>query len=132
MALIPFLDRQKESAGVWFSGPRGRRVFLWSLLFASIVVVGIEALVIRYGWLRTWFPQINQLWIIVINPATVLAVLFSAWSQWVLWRSRSTRLGAVALFTCILVGFVILTYIATFHRGPNWQFYWSESQWPVH
>ena len=132
MALIPFLDRQKESAGVWFSGPRGRRIFLWSLVFAAAVVIGIEAIVIRYGWLRTWFPQINQLWIIVVNPATVLAVLFSAWSQWVLWRSRSTRLGAVALFTCILVGFVILTYIATFHRGPNWQFYWSESQWPVH
>jgi len=132
MALIPFLDREKEPAGVWFSGPRGRRIFLWTLLFATVVVVGIEAIVIRWGWLRNWFPQIHQLWIIVVNPATVLAVLFSAWSQWVLRRTRSTRLAAVALFTCILVGFVILTYIATFHRGPNWQFYWSESQWPVH
>jgi hypothetical protein len=36
------------------------------------------------------------------------------------------------LFTCFLVGFSVLTYFATVHRGPNWQFYWWPSQWPVH
>jgi hypothetical protein len=41
-------------------------------------------------------------------------------------------MAAIALFTTILVGFVILTYVATVHRGPNWDFYWSKSQWPVH
>jgi hypothetical protein len=92
----------------------------------------MEAFAIRFGWLRTWFPDIHQLWIILINPGTVLAVSFAGWSQLVLRRTGSTRLAAIALFTCILVGFVILTWIATVHRGPNWNFYWSESQWPVH
>jgi quinol-cytochrome oxidoreductase complex cytochrome b subunit len=132
LALIPFLDRHREPAGVWFSGRRGRRVALLSLLVSAVVVVGLETFTIQCGWLRTWFPDIHQLWIILINPGTVLAVVFAAWSQLVLRRTGSTRLAAVALFTCILVGFVILTYIATVHRGPNWDFYWSESQWPVH
>ncbi len=132
LALIPFLDRQKEPGGVWFSGPAGRGVFYQSLFFAAFVVVAIEIFTIRYGWLRNWFPDIAQLWVILINPGTVLAACFAGWSQWVLRTTRSTRLSAIALFTCILVGFAILTYVATVHRGPNWNFYWSESQWPVH
>jgi quinol-cytochrome oxidoreductase complex cytochrome b subunit len=132
LALIPFLDREKETGGTWFSGRRGRRIFLWSVLFSMVVVVAIEAFAIRFGWLRTWFPDIHQLWIILFNPGTVLAGCFAGWSQFVLRRTNSTRLSAIALFTCILVGFVILTYIATVHRGPNWNFYWSQSQWPVH
>jgi quinol-cytochrome oxidoreductase complex cytochrome b subunit len=132
LALIPFLDRQREPGGVWFSGKPGRGVFFRSVVFSALVVVALEAITIRFGWLRTWFPDINQLWIIFINPGTVLAVLFAAWSQYVLRRTGSTRLAAIALFTSILVGFVILTYIATVHRGPNWDFYWRQSEWPVH
>ncbi len=132
LALIPFLDREKEPGGVWFSGPAGLRVFLQSVLFASFVVVAMEIFTIRFGWLRNWFPDISQLWVIFVNPGTVLAALFIAWSQWTLYRTRSTRQAAIALFACILVAFVILTYVATVHRGPNWNFYWSESQWPVH
>jgi quinol-cytochrome oxidoreductase complex cytochrome b subunit len=132
LALVPFLDREPETGGVWFSGRRGRHVFLASAAFSAVLVVALEAFAIRCGWLRSWFPDIHQLWIILINPATVLAAAFAAWSQLTLRRTGSTRLAAIALFTCILVGFVILTYLATFHRGPNWEFYWSKSQWPVH
>jgi quinol-cytochrome oxidoreductase complex cytochrome b subunit len=132
LALIPFLDREQETGGVWFSGRRGRRVFLASLTFSAVAVVALEAFTIRFGWLRTWLPNIHQLWIILIDPGTVLAALFAGWSQLVLRRTRSTRLSAIALFTCILVGFVILTWVATVHRGPNWGFYWSKSQWPIH
>jgi len=132
LALIPFLDRRREPGGVWFSGKEGRGVFFWSVGFSAFVVVALEAFTIRFGWLRTWFPNINQLWIIFINPGTVLALVFAAWSQYILRRTSSTRFAAIALFTSILVGFVILTYIATVHRGPNWDFYWSQSQWPVH
>jgi hypothetical protein len=132
LALIPFLDREAEPGGVWFSGRRGKKVFWWSVAFSATVVIALEAFTIRCGWLRTWFPDIPQLWIILINPSTVLAVVFAGWSQLVLRRTGSTRMSAMALFTCILMGFAILTYVATVHRGPNWDFYWSESQWPVH
>jgi hypothetical protein len=54
------------------------------------------------------------------------------WSLFVIRKTGSTRMGAVALFTLFLVSYVILTYVGTELRGPNWDFYWSKSQWPVH
>lgn len=132
LALIPYLDREEEEIGRWFSGKRGRRVAFWSLVFTTVLTVGMLVFTIKVGWLRTWFPDIPQLAIIFINPGTVLVALFAAWSIATVHTTNSTRMGAIALFTCFLVAFTILTYFATVHRGPNWEFYWWPSQWPTH
>ena len=70
--------------------------------------------------------------LISFRRGVYLVAAFALWSLVVVWRVRSTRMGAIALFTCFLVGFVILTYFATVHRGPNWNFYWWPTQWPTH
>ncbi len=132
LALIPYLDRERGRTGVWFDGTEGRRVAAWSLLYSAAVVIGVLFVAVRYGWLRTWFPDIPQLVIIFINPGTVLVLAFALWSLAVMKLKNSTRMAAIALFTCFLVGFTILTYMATVHRGPNWGFYWSEADWPVY
>ena len=130
LAAIPYLDRESGKTGVWFEGLRGRRVALWSLIYSAAVVLALLTVNVRYGWLRDWFPEILQWVIILVNPGTVLVLVFALWSMGVMKTCNSTRLGAIALFTCFLVGFVILTYFATIHRGPNWDFYWSKSAWP--
>jgi hypothetical protein len=61
-----------------------------------------------------------------------MLAIFTVWSLIVTQRTNSTRMGALAVFTCFLVAFVILTYFATVHRGPNWGFYWSQADWPMH
>lgn len=132
LALIPFLDRKPGGEGEWFSGRREKVIAVQSFVFALLVTVGMLAFTVNYGWLRSWFPDIHQLWIILINPGSILVVIFAAWSLFVLRRQDSIRLSAVALFTCFLVSFALLTYFASIHRGPNWHFYWSPSQWPVH
>jgi quinol-cytochrome oxidoreductase complex cytochrome b subunit len=132
LALIPYLDREREEAGVYLSGDRGRRVAWQSLVFGGIMAVLAVAIPVRFGWLRTWFPSISQLWIILINPGTLLTAAYAAWSLWILRRSGSTRHSAIALFTCFVIGFVILTYVGSELRGPNWGFYWSHASWPVH
>ncbi len=132
LMLVPYLDREPEQVGVWFSGKRGRRVCWLSALLTSVVVVGILAFTINFGWLRSWWPDIPQIVITLVNPGTVMLVVFMAWSFFVTHRYNSTRMGALAVFTCFLVAFAILTYFATVHRGPNWEFYWSQSDWPVH
>ena len=93
---------------------------------------GLLAVTVNFGWLRTWFPTIPQIAIIILNPATVIVALYSAWSLWVLRRTGSIRMSAVALFTCFLAGFVVLTAMGSIFRGPNWHFYWWPSQWPTH
>jgi quinol-cytochrome oxidoreductase complex cytochrome b subunit len=132
LALIPYLDREKGGVGVWFSGAEGRRVALRSALFSTFLVVGLLAFAINFGWLREWYPDIPQLVITFVNPGTVITACFAAWSLWIMRRTDSTRMGAIALFTCFLVGYIILTYVGTVHRGPNWEFYWSQAAWPIH
>ena len=131
LGLIPFLDREEKGVGLWFGGRQGKKVALYSLLYAGILVPAVLAFTVRYGWFRSWYPDIPQLVITFLNPGTLFVVAFAAWSIGVQVVTRSTRMSAVALFTTFLVGFVILTYFATVHRGPNWDFYWSHDEWPA-
>ena len=132
LALIPYLDWEKDDAGVYFSGRRGKKVVLKSFFFAALAAVLAVAVPVRFGWLREWFPDVHQLAVIFVNPASLLTVVYALWSLYILKREGSTRMGAMALFTCFLVGFVIMTIVGTYFRGPNWDFYWSHADWPVH
>jgi quinol-cytochrome oxidoreductase complex cytochrome b subunit len=132
LGLIPYLDREHSGTGEWFGGPGG-----WPLVRSSLAVgfssaLIIESFVIRFGWLREWFPAIPQLLITLINPGTVLTLAYATYSLWMVRRYNSSRAGAVALFTCFLCGFIVLTIIGTYFRGPNWHFYWSPAEWPAH
>lgn len=132
LGLIPFLDRETEGTGKWFAGPGGWRLVKWSILVGFASSIGVEAFAIRFGWLREWFPDIPQLVITLINPGTVITLIYALYSIWLVRRYNSTRAGALGLFTCFLCGFIVLTVIGTYFRGPNWDFYWSPSDWNVH
>lgn len=132
LGLIPFLDREELGTGQWFGGRGGRRLAGWSVAVGLIVPLAIEAVAIRFGWLREWFPDIPQLVITFVNPGTLLATLYAAYSLWLVQQYRSIRAGALGLFTCFLCGFLVLTVIGTHFRGPNWGFYWSPADWPHH
>jgi quinol-cytochrome oxidoreductase complex cytochrome b subunit len=132
LGLIPYLDRETEGTGEWFGGPGGGRLVWKSLLFGLGTAILVEAFVIRFGWLREWFPDIPQLAITLVNPGTLLTVIYGAYSVWLVRRYGSMRAGALGLFTCFLCGFVVLTVIAVYFRGPNWEFFWSPAHWPEH
>jgi quinol-cytochrome oxidoreductase complex cytochrome b subunit len=132
LGLIPYLDREEQEIGRWFDNGRGRRVALLSFLFSLIVVLGMLTLTVGLGWLRSWFPEAPQILITLINPGTILVIAFMLWSFGFMKKYNSTRIAAISLFTCFLVAYVVLTYFATYHRGPNWDFYWLKSQWPLH
>lgn len=132
LCLVPFIDRERDNIGVWFSDARGKRTAWVSLVFGAAAAVAAVAFPVNFGWLRSWFPDIPQLIIIIINPGSLLTASYAVFSIAVTKRTRSTRMGAIALFTCFLIGFVILTYVGTQLRGPNWDFYWTKAQWPTH
>jgi quinol-cytochrome oxidoreductase complex cytochrome b subunit len=132
LTLIPYLDREKEGTGVWFGGPGGGRLVLRSAVFGYAAVIAIEAVAIRFGWIREWWREAPQLLITFVNPGTLLALAYAVFSLWCVRRYDSTRAGALALFTCFLCGFIVLTIIGVHFRGPNWGFYWSPAEWPRH
>ncbi len=132
LALIPYLDREPQEIGRWLKDKESRKVTWLSFGWAAVITLGMLIFTVNCGWLRNWFPQIPQLVITFVNPGTVLVVLFIAWSIYCMAKYKSTRMAAISLFTCFLVSFIILTYFATVHRGPNWDFYWSKAHWPMH
>jgi quinol-cytochrome oxidoreductase complex cytochrome b subunit len=132
LGLIPYLDRESEGTGEWFGGPGGARLVCQALVVGLCSALLVEAVAIRFGWLREWVPDVPQLWITVFNPGTVLTAIYAGYSIWLVRRHDSTRAGALGLFTCFLCGFVLLTVVGTWFRGPNWNFYWSPANWPVH
>ena len=132
LGLIPYLDRETDGTGEWFGGPGGARLTVASTAFGLFAVVAVEAIAIRLGWIREWWPDAPQLLITVVNPGTLLTLIYASYSVWVVRRYGSTRAGALALFTCFLCGFVVLTVIGFYFRGPNWEFYASPSAWPGH
>jgi quinol-cytochrome oxidoreductase complex cytochrome b subunit len=132
LALIPYLDRETAGTGAWFGGPGGLPLVLGSAVFGLGAVLAVEAIAIRFGWIREWWPGAPQLLIIFVNPGTLLTLIYALYSIWAVRRWSSTRAGALALFTCFLCGFVVLTVIGFHFRGPNWEFFWSPARWPGH
>ncbi|NLY02900.1 MAG: DUF4405 domain-containing protein [Rhodopirellula sp.] len=132
LGLIPLLDRESAGGGRWFGGPGGGWLVAQAAIVGLAAVLAVEAFAIRFGWIRQWYPDAPQLWITLINPGTVLTAIYAGYSIWLVQRYRSTRAGALGLFTCFLCGFLVLTVIGTHFRGPNWEFYWSPAHWPSH
>ncbi len=137
LALIPYLDREDEDVGIWFSGRQGRRIAVASAVYGVLLSVGILAFTVKFKWLGDWdwvrnlVGEVPPIVITFFNPGTIFVLAAAAWSIGLLRVTNSTRLAAIGLFTCFLVCFVIMTYFATFHRGPNWDFYWSQADWPA-
>jgi quinol-cytochrome oxidoreductase complex cytochrome b subunit len=132
LLLIPYLDRETQGTGEWFGGPGGARLVLRSAAFGLSAVLAVEVFAIHFGWIREWWVGAPQILITLLNPGTVLTLLYAVYSIWCVQRYNSTRAGALGLFTCFLCGFLVLTIIGVHFRGPNWGFYWSPADWPVH
>lgn len=132
LALIPYLDREKRGTGDWFGGPGGLGLVVRSTLFGLGAVLALETIAIQFGWIRQWWPSAPQALITLVNPGTILTAIYGAYSIWLVRRHDSARAGALGLFTCFLCGFLVLTVVGYYFRGPNWEFFWSPSQWPAH
>ena len=101
-----------------------------------IVTVGAVSLSVAIAILlpmRTLFSGIeSQLFFDLVNPSTLLLALFAGLYFVVLKITSSTRYAAIATFCAFIIAFVLLTYIGTALRGPNWDFYWPWQAWPEH
>ncbi len=120
---IPYVDREAEGEGIWFTSPRGKRIALWSFLGSLPFTLLLIALNARLG-LRRFVAEPSQLLADLLNPATILLAAVAAFSILVGRRTGSRRMAAIALFSCFLSAYVLLMVIGTFFRGPNWDWVW--------
>jgi len=128
---IPYLDREDRYVGDWFSGKKGLKLVLYSGGVGLLLVVVQLFVAIRFGGIRDWFPGISQWFVMLFNPATITTALFIILAEVIRRRTKSTRMAALVLFTSSFVALVVFTVVGIWFRGPNWEFFWSASQWPV-
>ena len=121
---IPYIDKEDKFTGLWFSGPEGGRTTWQSILFTLIVTIALVFIIVRFGWLTAWFPDIPRFLVMLFNPATLSALFYVLRAGWIRRRTGSTRMSAISLFTCTLTAFIIYTAIGIWFRGPNWEFIW--------
>jgi quinol-cytochrome oxidoreductase complex cytochrome b subunit len=131
LMIIPWMDRENRGVGRWL---RDMSEIRWAII-GGIFGVALTCLSILIG---IQFPSreilgsvfSNQFWFDLLNPATgllvAMAVLFIAVKR----LSGSSRKASLALFTCFVTAFIILTVVGTWLRGPNWDFFWPWQSWP--
>ena len=88
LGLIPVLDGEEGVAGRWVAWRHWASVVCWSVVFGTISAVLSVAIPVRFGWLRNWFPDINQLAIIIFNPGSLLTLAYMIWSLLIMQRWR--------------------------------------------
>jgi quinol-cytochrome oxidoreductase complex cytochrome b subunit len=132
LALIPFMDREQRRIGFWFTDGPGRSWGVVGFVFGALATALCVAGSILFP-VRDLFSGVEiQLFFDLVNPATLLLLLFAALYFVVLKITGSTRHAAIAAFCAFIVSFILLTYIGTALRGPNWEFYWPWQAWPEH
>jgi quinol-cytochrome oxidoreductase complex cytochrome b subunit len=124
IALItfPYIDKEDKNIGFWFSGPRGLRITLYSALVSMVVISILFIILSTFGWIRNWFPSFPTGLLIIVNPGVLCALIFSLYSWIIVQNTKSVRLGVIALYTCILIGFAFFTTVGIWLRGPDWEF----------
>ncbi len=120
---VPYIDRSRANAGIWFSSKRGKRIVGWTALYTLIVMPAYILLDNAYS-LRELLRQSVTPWIAQgLLPAGIIAVLV-ALPALVLWRRKATaREFMLALFTVMFVSAVIFTLTGFFLRGPGFKMY---------
>jgi len=129
---IPYLDISTEEIGIWFSGPRGKRIFWISLVYTTIVTIGlilidkfigirasIEAAipVLRISWVSQIVTQTMVPTFIMWLVAVILYVLIA--------HMRPTvREVMIAYFTAFVTAWVLMSIIGSAFRGQAMNLYW--------
>ncbi len=132
LAFIPFLDKQKKGLGLWLVDKQGRKWGWIGGIYGLIITTICLAIGVMLP-MRSLFPTIeSQLFFDLVNPATLLLLLFVAIYFFVLKKTTSTRYAAIATFCAFIISFILLTYAGTALRGPNWDFYFPWEAWPKH
>ncbi len=132
LAMIPFVDREQKGLGLWFTDSKGRTFGMLGFAVGIIITAFCVTLSLLFPTRELFSGIESQFFFDFVNPATLLLVLFAVLFFVVAKITKSKRYASIATFCAFIVGFLLLTYIGTALRGPNWDFYWPWQAWPHH
>ncbi|RME06599.1 MAG: hypothetical protein D6803_06075 [Anaerolineae bacterium] len=123
---IPYLDNDRTGSGVWFTSARGKRITLYTALYALIVMP-------TYIFLDSTFPprellrgRLPDFLLQTIIPAVVMGVLvlLPLFVLFVITKKPTPREIMLVLFTMLFVSAIVFTLTGFLFRGPGFKLYW--------
>ena len=124
LVVLPYLDRARAGAGVWFTSRRGKRIVAWTALYTAIVMTAYIVLDNAFSLRELLRGRAPQWMAQGVLPAGILLLLV-ALPALVAWRRKgSMREVMLALVTVMLVSAVVFTLSGFFFRGPGFKMYW--------
>ncbi|MCB9134137.1 MAG: cytochrome b N-terminal domain-containing protein [Anaerolineales bacterium] len=119
MVLLPYLNRDMESEGVWFRSVKGRWLTGISFMFGVVATFGFVLLDEYWLDLPGWLPflpsYITNGWV----PLALLLLLVMGYYEAVKAMKSTACEARQAVFTLLLAGFVTLTFVGIFFRGEG-------------
>jgi quinol-cytochrome oxidoreductase complex cytochrome b subunit len=124
LLILPYMDPSREGAGRWFGTSFGRRIVLWTAVYAALVMsvyIVLDDTIRPRELLRDQAPQ----WVAQgALPAAILALLM-ALPAVALRRSHPTRREVLmVMFTVMIVSAVVYTVSGFLFRGPGFELHW--------
>ncbi|MDT8306450.1 MAG: cytochrome b N-terminal domain-containing protein [Anaerolineae bacterium] len=120
LAALPYLDTDMDAVGIYFRSRRGRWLslfsFLWGVLITLIYVIVDEFFL---DW-AALFPGLPSLIANGLVPFALLWLGIIGYFELTRRATRATRCEAIlATFVLMLAGFITLTVVGVFFRGPG-------------
>ncbi len=123
--LLPFVDVESESVGVYFRSARGRAMALLAVglgLLLTPLWVLLDEYVLRWTeWLPSWHSLLSN----GLVPLALVGLALFLLDDFVHSRFQASREERILfLFIFLLTAFIVLTLIGIFFRGPGMALYW--------
>lgn len=119
LLIIPYLDQDMESIGVWFRSSRGRSLSRFSFLLGMAATFGFvwldEVWLDFPGWLPFLPSTMSNGWI----PLAFIMLILIGYFELLKKLGAKNCEARQALFSLLLASFITLTFIGIFMRGEG-------------
>ena len=124
LVAIPYIDHSRAHVGIWFSTARGKRIALFTALYALVVMPAYIILDNAFT-LRELFRDTAPQWVAQgLLPGGIIFVLVLVPALVLKRKKVDRRELLLALFTVMLISAIVFTISGFLFRGPGFKLYW--------
>lgn len=121
---IPYLDNSSKDTGRWFTSPRGKRITLYTALYALIIMPAFILLDSTFSpreLLRGVVPDLVAQWVI---PGAIMGIIVLLPLVVLLRFKPNAREVMLMMFTLLIISAFVFTLTGFLFRGPGFKLYW--------
>jgi quinol-cytochrome oxidoreductase complex cytochrome b subunit len=125
LAILPYLDADLDSVGVWFRSHKGRWMGLITvavgLIATPLLIIADEYILDFAGWLPSLPTVISN----GIVPLAIVLLLLFGFFDGIKKRFFATNCETIqSTFILLLTAFIVLTIVGIWFRGPGMALMW--------